>query len=516
NVYITHEKGSKSVNYLSNGDTVSTGGQTYHKYYRDWIIVIDDAKSHSDDKPSISIKYQTIVYTWNDLTDLYNANIDTNRITGDVQKQEYYNKYTPFLVQSNEDNGSMGALFYNFSSFNRDMMENYLISDATDLNLYSNSAFKNLSSVSVSADIISLDLGTSLIAGLAGFIQNDQSLAQSYNNTQVDSTSSVDSEGNEITSISQNFSLRNSESNIDTVAIGTAMSEVKDFAKVLQQLFVSGTVVTPGLGRIITILSLINIYVYISNRLDTVSGKYRVLSQVDEINGGKYTTTLSIMKALTLNGDTVYDVISSGNSNSEVVESTLSEYSAGDTTTSLFTNGVQKSMTKCYISLGVQGKVPKRQMLTRYTTDSKRKKFVADWAYIYVPKNLSGNVVFSAEMPDADTNGCKEVTLDWQCWYRSNLIAYNENLLQHLDTLDDVVQWSPLSGWKQQWDASGKSAVAKDIQRPLSLDAQGKTTGDYMYIIKFTTPLNFAGDYSSDGGYYVYAVFPVKLTMLSN
>lgn len=523
--YITHETSTKSVTYLSNGQNVNTGSTKYHKYYRDWTVIIDDSKQHRDDNPSVTITYQTIVYTRNDLSDLYNAQKQYIFAT-DEQRQAYYDKYTPFLVESNNDNVAAGALFYNFSSFDRDMLDNYTI-DGQNLNKFSNSAFKTMEPVSVCTDIISLDLSTTLIAGLAGFVQNDTSRNGINSNTTTGGagTSVVDGEGNEVMSVAQNYSIRNSESNIDTYMLGSAMASVQDFAKVLQQLFVSGTVTTPGLGRIITIMSLVNIYVYVSNRLDTTSGKYRVLSQVDTITGGVFTTTLEIMKALTLSGETVYDVASANDANTVAVADTLAQYENLDGSTSAFTTGLTKSITKFIVESNTSlnaNVTPIRVEATRGPTSRIVKADKTRTMYVHKSTASKFSMIFTVQIPNADTNGCKEMSLKG-CWARTDLLPWSQIHNGHSYTLENLT-YNTLSAM-DNWEANGENAKSGEVQRYIMSDVRPNNTwvssGDYGYVIRFKTKLKQDGteNYYFDQATqqptyiytYVYVVFPIKL-----
>lgn len=142
----------------------------------------------------------------------------------------------------------------------------------------------------VSAEVISMDLEFPVIVGL-------------YKKLEV---TSIDAEGSTVDQeqVSVELSISNGDATLQSEM--SQLTTTAQYNKVAGSLIATGSITIPGVSRILTMLSMFQLYVYVSNVLDVVSGNYRILSQTDNISNGIYTTVLDVYKESSLSGESVY------------------------------------------------------------------------------------------------------------------------------------------------------------------------------------------------------------------
>ena len=299
---IAYDAAKSYQTYTEDGVEKHTWG---YPWYQGWTMYVEDTiDSGTNSLPTLHITYTTVMYTRGNLNDVFLGKVNKNLVT-ESDILNYNRNYKPFLMKTNDEGGNnvISSLFYNYGAFNRDIFQSQRVS-SEDITRYSSQYFKSIigQDTETSLDIIDLSLSSQLIAGVAGMIQ-DGGVSYITNSGQQMSADPI--------------SIINSSGNYESVEIARYMNYAKNFNKVLNQLFAAGSVTVPGTGQITTIMSLVNIYIYVSNRLDNLSGKYRILDQEDSIVGGYFTTTYNVQKVLTFGNDKVY--------NSAAAQETLSQ-----------------------------------------------------------------------------------------------------------------------------------------------------------------------------------------------
>lgn len=141
-----------------------------------------------------------------------------------------------------------------------------------------------------SAEVIDLDLDFPIIVGL-------------YTKNKLQP---IDPDGNtyEQEQVSMELSVKNGDPALSNTM--SSLTSISDFNTVAGKLIANGTVTIPGTARVLGMLSMFQLYVYVSNKLAVTSGNYRILSQTDTISGGVYTTTIDVYKEGSLSGEAVY------------------------------------------------------------------------------------------------------------------------------------------------------------------------------------------------------------------
>ena len=141
-----------------------------------------------------------------------------------------------------------------------------------------------------SAEVIDLDLDFPIIAGL-------------YTVTKLQP---IDPDGNqyEQEQVSMELSVKNGDPLLTETM--SSLVSISKFNTLAGKLIANGTVTIPGTARVLGMLSMFQLYVYVSNQLAITSGNYRIVSQTDTISGGIYTTSIEVYKEGSLNGETVY------------------------------------------------------------------------------------------------------------------------------------------------------------------------------------------------------------------
>jgi hypothetical protein len=297
---MTVKKINKPQTYVDTSGVSHTVPSSY-KWSRGWSISIND----SEEDPTLLIQSTFVEYTKKDLRDL----IDTNGVPVaglEAVKETNIDKYTemttlveyePFKTETAESGTNIGSLFYNFSTFNRNLFETQTL---TKSNIFYNSSNFPVSSAlanthQVYTDIISLELAYPIVGGLADAYESKDF-----------QTSSISTAGNEV---STNISAFTVSGVPDTTNIfKSVLTEDKDFKRVLSRLYAQGTVIIPGIGKVIAILSSVNLFIFISNQLDVTSGIYQILDQVDTITNGTYQTQLHIIKTKSFEDADVYQL----------------------------------------------------------------------------------------------------------------------------------------------------------------------------------------------------------------
>lgn len=320
-----------STSYVDGNGTTKTISD-YYVYYKDYTLIISDVSNSINDKTRVKVTYTTKLCTMKNLADLMGH---TNDLTA-LEKQYY----APFKTEVQSDGSSYaGSLFYNYSTFNRDAFEKTTITAGAIKSSSYNTNYPNMNGLTqnafVSTDILELNLSFPILVGMAAAVSELNSNTTSFINT----------DGMEqIVNGTSNY-YTNDYFNGVAVAqaiLGTQMN----FKKILGRLYAEGTIVIPGTQSVIPIMSQLYIYVYIANRLDVLSGKYIVLDQSDNISGGKFETTLSVMKVGTLNDENIY-----GTSGTTELQDILSNIGNGESgySTNLFTYPSSISLWSGYL-----------------------------------------------------------------------------------------------------------------------------------------------------------------------
>lgn len=274
---------SPSITYVDeDGTERSTDNRLYYRIFSDWSCSCEDAVG-KDKKPKLSVYSNLTMYCYR------------NPFDYDPKKDGDLNEFKPFLITMGSGEEEVGSLFYNFSTFDKDLFDESQTFTSSNLTKYSGKYYSTwVSGAKTYADIIDMSLNYELISGIAGVLQNPEvsKLSQSGYNDSGEPTY-------ESTELKTNSSVYNGPQ------LSQLISGYDDFNVILGRIFSTGSITTPGLGKALKILSTFNIYVYISNRLHGLSGKYKVLEQTDQISGGKFTSTLEVVKILSLSGSSV-------------------------------------------------------------------------------------------------------------------------------------------------------------------------------------------------------------------
>ena len=108
--------------------------------------------------------------------------------------------------------------------------------------------------------------------------------------------------------------------------------DTSSYKKIALNFPASGTITIPGLYSAVPILSRFNLFVFIANKLDILSGIYQVLSQSDSIQNGQFLTTLTVMKVKSFTGDDAYGL-------EDLAANTGLGYDTSNITTTVTTGG---------------------------------------------------------------------------------------------------------------------------------------------------------------------------------
>ena len=306
----------KLVSYVTNNpinytelDGTTRKISSYYTYKDGWVITLSD-EAENNSSPTMKLTWTNESITEKNLLDL--ATMTPEQIQANASK------YRILLTRLNgEDKAcNLGALVYNFSTFDRDMSEPLRISYRNLFANNSNFPVKLYANQNVQSDIIELNLNYPILAGIAGAYQGGGLDTYNVNNISTGGAA-TDENGNAVT-VSTYSGAYTSSGVINSNNILSQLMKQKDnFKQIMNRLFVEGTVVIPGVAKVITLLSRINIFVYISNKLDLTSGKYLVISQIDKITDGVYVTELVINKVETFDSQTVYQTGSSSGSSTD-------------------------------------------------------------------------------------------------------------------------------------------------------------------------------------------------------
>lgn len=269
--------------------------ENYYSYYSDWKLQSIDSVDNEENKPTLKVTWSTETITKGSLTE-YNTH------DGEVNEKDYQILTTRLNGQNTDAN--LGALVYNYSTFNRDIFESITLSENNIYGKNSNFPSRVGGSQNVSADIISLNLNYPILAGIVGAYQGG-GFTPEVNITTGGAASDENGDAVNISSVSGAYS--NGVINSEKV-LSALMAQTDNFKSIMNRIYVEGSVVIPGVAKIVTLLSRVNLYVYISNKLDLTSGKYLIMGQTDKITDGVYTTELGINKVETFDNKSVYNI----------------------------------------------------------------------------------------------------------------------------------------------------------------------------------------------------------------
>ena len=269
--------------------------ENYYSYYSDWKLQSIDSVDNEENKPTLKVTWSTETITKGSLTE-YNTKDEK------VNEKDYQILATRLNGQNTDAN--LGALVYNYSTFNRDIFESITLSENNIYGKNSNFPSRVKGSQNVSADIISLNLNYPILAGIVGAYQGG-GFTPEVNVTTGGAASDENGDAVNISSVSGAYS--NGVINSEKV-LSALMAQTDNFKSIMNRIYVEGSVVIPGVAKIVTLLSRVNLYVYISNKLDLTSGKYLIMGQTDKITDGVYTTELEINKVETFDNKSVYNI----------------------------------------------------------------------------------------------------------------------------------------------------------------------------------------------------------------
>lgn len=297
--YIQVEKQHRGETFTYSGvDGTEMQVENYYSYKSGWKLQLIDSVDNEESKPTLKVVWSEETITKGSLT-----NYNVNKAAGVEVKEEDYQILATRLNGQNTD-ANLGALVYNYSTFNRDIFESITLSENNIYGKNSNFPSRVKGSQNVSADIISLNLNYPILAGIVGAYQGG-GFTPEVNVTTGGAASDENGDAVNISSVSGAYS--NGVINSEKV-LSALMAQTDNFKSIMNRIYVEGSVVIPGVAKIVTLLSRVNLYVYISNKLDLTSGKYLIMGQTDKITDGVYTTELAINKVETFDNKSVYNI----------------------------------------------------------------------------------------------------------------------------------------------------------------------------------------------------------------
>lgn len=225
-------------------------------------------------------------------------------------------------------NGSegLGSLFFNAHPATGafDFMSNESISYSSFSQIFQDSGFEMTGEMInelqkqgsyMRSEVIEMNIELPIMAGLASAYSLQQK-------------SSVNSSGEEVPVANA------TEATTETV-ISKQLAMIRDtssYKKIALNFPASGTITIPGLYSAVPVLSRFNLFVFIANKLDILSGIYQVLSQSDSIQNGQFLTTLTVMKVKSFTGDDAYGL-------EDLASNTGLGYDTSNITTTVTTGG---------------------------------------------------------------------------------------------------------------------------------------------------------------------------------